>query len=207
MLQSSTNSSVERGDVVTEDFRRLYVDCPTCGGAGIDHDNLCESVTTGPYGGVCVPARCGTCEGDRVVPLTGPEPYIRCPRCQGSRWVKQETHEDVVKWLSISAVIGKMPCPECWFVGFTPYAAEGMTMFVGWYDPDKRKLAETKLAEAVTRYVEKFGGNPTTCLTSKIDALAIGHVDGIKVRAVSYIPRYTYYVGVEEPIDTEVRNE
>ena len=71
-------------------------------------------------------------------------------------------------------------------------------MFLGWYDPDKHKPAEAKVAEAVARYREKFGSAPDLCLTSAVDAAALsGNID-MPVRAVSYIGRHTFYVGIEE---------
>ena len=77
-------------------------------------------------------------------------------------------------------------------------------MFLGWYDPDKRKAATTKLAEAVERYVEKFGADPQLCLTSATDAIELTGQTDLPVRAVSFIGRYTYYVGVEETQDIDL---
>jgi hypothetical protein len=74
-------------------------------------------------------------------------------------------------------------------------------MFLGWYDPDKKKPARQKLEEAVERYVEKFGHAPATCLTNPADAAELSEgkpLPAVAVRAVSYIPRWTYYVGVED---------
>ncbi len=74
-------------------------------------------------------------------------------------------------------------------------------MFLGWYDPDKKKPARQKLSEAVERYVEKFGEEPQACLTSLTDA---GELTGgtrapdLPVKGVPFIPRFTFYVGVEE---------
>lgn len=73
-------------------------------------------------------------------------------------------------------------------------------MFLGWYDPDRKRPAIDKLADAVGRYVEKFGSSPSICLTSSSDAVDLAGKTDLPVRAVSYIARYTYYVGVEEPI-------
>lgn len=71
-------------------------------------------------------------------------------------------------------------------------------MFLGWYDPDKRVPATAKVAEAVERYVEKFGEQPEICLTSAADAAELDGKTDLPVRAVTFISRYTYYVGVEE---------
>ena len=43
-------------------------------------------------------------------------------------------------------------------------------MFLGWYDPDRKKPARAKLADAIARYEEKFGRTPLFCLTSPQDA-------------------------------------
>jgi hypothetical protein len=71
-------------------------------------------------------------------------------------------------------------------------------MFLGWYDPDKRFPAERKLAEAIERYVEKFGEEPAICLTSAADAAELEGKTEFPVRAVTFISRYTFYVGVED---------
>ncbi len=74
-------------------------------------------------------------------------------------------------------------------------------MFLGWYDPDKKKPARLKLAEAIERYGEKFGATPDACLTSPTDAAELaadGKAPDLAVRAVGYIPRWTYYVGVDD---------
>jgi hypothetical protein len=72
-------------------------------------------------------------------------------------------------------------------------------MFLGWYDPDKKRPVPDKLAEAVERYVEKFGSDPEICLTSAADAAALDGQTDLPVRAVTFISRHTFYVGVEEP--------
>jgi hypothetical protein len=78
-------------------------------------------------------------------------------------------------------------------------------MFLGWYDPDKKKPARRKVEDAVERYVEKFGGEPATCLASSADAeelAADGKAPAIDVRAVHFLPRFTFYVGVDDaPIE------
>jgi hypothetical protein len=74
-------------------------------------------------------------------------------------------------------------------------------MFLGWYDPDKKKPARRKVEEAMERYVEKFGSDPETCLASATDAAELiddKKAPDIPVRSVNYLPRFTFYVGVEE---------
>ncbi len=77
-------------------------------------------------------------------------------------------------------------------------------MFLGWYDPDKKRPARLKLLEAVERYTEKFGLAPVTCLTSSSEAEELANAGptalaGLDIRGVSYIPRYTFYIGADDP--------
>lgn len=74
-------------------------------------------------------------------------------------------------------------------------------MFLGWYDPDKKWPARAKLADAVARYIEKFGIQPEVCLTNVTDAAELAtdqEAPDLLVRGVSYIPRFTFYVGVDD---------
>lgn len=74
-------------------------------------------------------------------------------------------------------------------------------MFLGWYDPDKKKPARAKLAEAIERYEEKFGDAPAACLTNAIEATELAgdkQRPPLDIRGVAYIPRFTFYVGVED---------
>jgi hypothetical protein len=74
-------------------------------------------------------------------------------------------------------------------------------MFLGWYDPEKKKPARAKLEEAIERYEEKFGAPPGAVLTSVADAeelITDKKAPDILVRGVNYIPRFTFYVGIDE---------
>ena len=77
-------------------------------------------------------------------------------------------------------------------------------MFLGWYDPDKKRPARLKLADAIERYAEKFGVPPVACLTNPIEAAELAgdsKAPNLPIRAAAYIPRWTFYVGVEdEPV-------
>lgn len=77
-------------------------------------------------------------------------------------------------------------------------------MFLGWYDPDRKKPARAKLAAAITRYEEKFGRTPLFCLTSPQDAAELAQPDRkhpgelpVSVQARGYIARWTFYIGEE----------
>ena len=82
-------------------------------------------------------------------------------------------------------------------------------MFLGWYDPDRKKPARQKVAEGIERYVEKFGSEPELVLTSESDAaelLTPGKKTALPdltlpVRTVAYIPRWTFYIGSEDGDD------
>ena len=78
-------------------------------------------------------------------------------------------------------------------------------MFLGWYDPDRKRPAREKLTDALERYEAKFRRKAVACLTSVADAeelatdkKASGPLGKLTVKGVAYIPRHTFYVGVEE---------
>jgi hypothetical protein len=81
-------------------------------------------------------------------------------------------------------------------------------MFLGWYDPDRKKPARRKVAEGIERYQEKFGITPDVILTNQIEAEELATppkrtqrdeppTPNLPVRAVPYIPRWTFYIGIE----------
>lgn len=74
-------------------------------------------------------------------------------------------------------------------------------MFLGWYDPDKKKPARDKVREAMDRYREKFGIAAVVCQTGR-DAAAELLTDpaapDIDYIPREFIPRNTFYVGREE---------
>jgi hypothetical protein len=85
-------------------------------------------------------------------------------------------------------------------------------MFLGWYDPDRKKPAHQKVAEAIERYVEKFGTEPELVLTGEADAAelvtppkkSLIPAPTLPIRSAPYIPRWTFYVGSEEAVDPPV---
>jgi hypothetical protein len=77
-----------------------------------------------------------------------------------------------------------------------------VAVFLGWYDPDRKKPARAKLADAIARYEEKFGRAPRFCLTSPQDAVELAEPSRkfpgeppVAVQARNYIARWTFYVG------------
>lgn len=74
-------------------------------------------------------------------------------------------------------------------------------MFLGWYDPDRKKPARAKLADAIHRFEEKFGRTPQLCLVNPEDAIDLSSPGtswpepSIQIESRSYIARWTFYVG------------
>jgi hypothetical protein len=70
-------------------------------------------------------------------------------------------------------------------------------MYLGWYDPDKKKKSGRKLAEAVERYQEKYGKAPAVVLVNASDAQ---EYPGVEVRVVAHVAPNTFFVGEDEPV-------
>ena len=80
-------------------------------------------------------------------------------------------------------------------------------MFLGWYDPDRKRPAREKLADALARYEEKFRRTAAACLTSVADAAELAadtQAPAVPIKGVNYIPRHTFYVGVEAVPEDEL---
>ena len=77
-------------------------------------------------------------------------------------------------------------------------------MFLGWYDPDKKRSVAQKVAEGLERYREKFGSEPVVVILNASDLVELrGKQDphwlpDYVYRGVTYVPRHTFYVGVED---------
>ena len=81
-------------------------------------------------------------------------------------------------------------------------------MFLGWYDPDKKTPARFKLEDALERYACKFGRPAAACLTSPEDAAELAadqESPAVPVRGVVFIPRFTFYVGIDEEPESHLR--
>jgi hypothetical protein len=92
-----------------------------------------------------------------------------------------------------------------------PQTPQEVAMYLGWYDPDRKKPARAKLADAIERYEEKFGRKPRFCLTSAQDAADLAEPSRkfpgelpVAVQARGYIARWTYYIGEDagEPAES-----
>jgi hypothetical protein len=69
-------------------------------------------------------------------------------------------------------------------------------MFLGWFDDTRKKDPGEKIAEAIERYVSKYGEQPTLCLVNEADMTTF---DGVEVKATSYIRPNHFWVGKAEP--------
>jgi hypothetical protein len=81
-------------------------------------------------------------------------------------------------------------------------------VFLGWYDPDKKTPARYKLEDALERYARKFGRPALTCITSPEDAAELEadkQAPAMPVRGAGFIPRYTFYVGIDDEQEEVVR--
>src|SRR6478735_7307519 len=77
-------------------------------------------------------------------------------------------------------------------------------MFLGWYDPDRRKSLEHKLDDALDRYREKFNAEPVTVLTSVADADSLQGAAvqrNLLIKGVRFVSGSTFYVGAEDEVD------
>lgn len=70
-------------------------------------------------------------------------------------------------------------------------------MYLGWYDPDKKKTSTIKLREAVERYQAKYGKSPAVVLLNAVDAQ---QYPGVEVRVVAHVAPNTFFVGEDEPV-------
>ena len=80
-------------------------------------------------------------------------------------------------------------------------------MFLGWYDPDRKKAPRQKLEEAMERYEEKFGKPARVVLTNPEDAEALRQPSRaypgaapVKIREVRYVARWTMYLGTDKDL-------
>ena len=74
-------------------------------------------------------------------------------------------------------------------------------MFLGWHDPDKKYPTILKVTQAIHRYQAKFEADPETVLCNPAHETELADLSYV-VRTVNYIPRDTFYIGIEEPPDS-----
>ena len=73
-------------------------------------------------------------------------------------------------------------------------------MFLGWYDPDKKKTVAEKLAAAIRRYEAKWGHAPAVALVNPAEVIEL---DGLDVQPAAHVAPNTYYVGAYEAASVE----
>lgn len=66
--------------------------------------------------------------------------------------------------------------------------------YLGWFDDNGKKPAQTKIAEACAAYVERYQTHPNVVLVNERDR---AEVDGLLVRVESYIRPNNFWVGFE----------
>ena len=71
-------------------------------------------------------------------------------------------------------------------------------MFLGWYDPDKKKTIEEKIEAAARRYERKHGHAPAVAL---VNPSQVTSLDGLDVRPVPHVAPNTVYVGLDSADD------
>lgn len=84
-------------------------------------------------------------------------------------------------------------------------------MYLGWYDPDKKRPVTEKVGTAMNRYIARWGTPVRVVITNECHAADLwGSVwdlklpDGtdngwIEIRPAAHIPPNTFFVGEDEP--------
>ena len=70
-------------------------------------------------------------------------------------------------------------------------------MYLGWYDPDRKKTSAQKLSDASARYRRKWGRDARVAIVNAADNVAM---DGIEVRVAAHVPPNTFFVGEDEEL-------
>lgn len=72
-------------------------------------------------------------------------------------------------------------------------------MFLGWYDPDKKKPTAVKLGDAIERHERKWGRRPTVALVNPEQASEITTAPlGVEIRPERHIAPNTFFVGEDD---------
>ena len=77
-------------------------------------------------------------------------------------------------------------------------------MYLGWYDPDKKKAAGHKLADAIYRYERKWGRKPSVALMNAADISQLTEDIGVEIRTAAHVAPNTFFVGDDEPEEPEL---
>lgn len=71
-------------------------------------------------------------------------------------------------------------------------------MYMGWYDPDKKKSLDKKLDDAIQRYIRKHEKPPTVALVSTSDYPGITQRDDLNIQPAGHIAKDVFFVGSDE---------
>jgi hypothetical protein len=71
-------------------------------------------------------------------------------------------------------------------------------MFLVWYDNDRKRKLEEKVAQAAERYTERFGAAPEIVLLNPTQAGELEVVAGLPVRTTPLVLPNHVYIGVDE---------
>lgn len=74
-------------------------------------------------------------------------------------------------------------------------------MYLAWFDPDRKKPVQQKIADARERYREKFGQEPAICLVNAADTI---DNSAIELRPVAYVGRHYFLVGHDDVAEQDV---
>jgi hypothetical protein len=74
-------------------------------------------------------------------------------------------------------------------------------MYLGWYDPDKKKATGRKLADAIARYERKWGKSPSVVLMNAADVLQLTDDAGVDIRVAAHVAPNTFFVGDDDDVE------
>ncbi len=75
-------------------------------------------------------------------------------------------------------------------------------MFLGWFDPDKKRTPKQKVRAACERYAEKFGHRATAVMMNPAHEADLQGM-GLEVHGRSYIALNMFYVSHEPVVPTK----
>jgi hypothetical protein len=71
-----------------------------------------------------------------------------------------------------------------------------MDFYMIWFDDDRKKTPEIKIAEAMDAYERRFRRHPNVILISEQEQIAT--VGGVRLKPRTYIRPSNFYVGFED---------
>ena len=70
-------------------------------------------------------------------------------------------------------------------------------MYLGWYDPDKKKPLDKKLEDAIARYERKWEKSPVVALVNTDDFAGLTPRTDLAIRAAGHVARNVFFVGCD----------